>query len=578
MDESVSLLNHLSAETLSNSRNLVCQLLRGYISGCGWLIALDADMDDRVYNYLKSIRKQEPLVLLNNYKPENPRKFVLTTNYETHVQQIIEDAKKGKKLVLVCMSLQKAIEMKRLLSGIVDPQKIICHTSMSDDILKKSLQTVNSFWLQYDILIYTSVIEAGVDFNVPYYQKMFCFISLGSVTPRAFLQMTGRIRNLEDNIIPVYHDKQMQYTGTNTYLPYLSEIERHIVTNKNCVINNVIYLPNGLMVRHQLYDELTRLFAENYLENYKKTYFFLYTLENLIKSKGHECEKTYMKINPAPIPIPKESENHITISETSSENECLIKLDKDIIENHEISTNISKKQSESEYKEKLLEAVDVTNIDPYLKLKKKGSADQTTKSIIDRYELLRKYKLAPEEFTIEFLDDWLYNGHILENALYVLGKKELDDKGDTYINYTKQRVEYLKKVLDVYKFASIMDRETRVKMTAEIYKRAETTGLLEKVEHDKILRLFNKQIKNRQEKSNKKAKPEPNETSKPTSEVEFPDLKNYTKIFNVILSYFGIKIDNTRKSIMKKGVSKWEYTYYLSDDIYKFTEIISRYN
>ena len=67
---------------------------------------------------------------------------------------------------------------------------------MSDDRLKEKFMDVNAFWSQYKVVIYTPTIDAGVDFNIrDYFDRMYCFLSSGStqVTPRGFLQMTGRI-------------------------------------------------------------------------------------------------------------------------------------------------------------------------------------------------------------------------------------------------------------------------------------------------------------------------------------------------------------------------------------------------
>ena len=626
MDESVSLLNHLSSETLTKTRDLVCKLLRGYIKGCGWLIALDADMDDRVYDYIKSVRSQEPLVLINKHKPETPRTYILTSNYEKQVTKICEDAKMGKKIVLVCMSLQKASELESILSKVIDREKIICHTSMSNDIIKKSLQNVNKLWTVYQIVIYTSVIEAGIDFNVPeYFDTMYCFISLGSTTPRSFMQMTGRIRSLKDNTISVYYEKQMSHTSENAYIPYLAEIERHIATNMNSGKIDITYLPDGTMKRSQTYDELTRLFAENYLENYKKQYYFLGTLIKIIKSKGHICKYENSKDHPPEEEVKTNNEGYEN-SEGSIENECVIKFDNDLLENHDTSTNISKVSVEY-YKQELLNAETVTNITPYLKLKNKNCADTKTKAIIDRYEMTKKFKITEEEFTKEFLDAWLYRDNVLENALYAIGKIEPDPQNDTYNNFTKQQIYYLKIVLECFGFESIMDRKSSKKMDHQTYKKLEMTGFLERKKHNAILLLFNRKIKNIKPTHKKSTEPTTenenkkntnknndnenedkisnkneeitddennsannsdeegnvnNNPQKPKKKLidnnDYPKLKCYTKIINVILSSFGIKLDNTVKIYIKKGIRYREYTYFLVDNNYKFTEIVNRYN
>ena len=160
---------------------------------------------------------------------------------------------------------------------------------------------------------------------------------------------------------------------------------------------------------------------------------------------------------------------------------------------------------------------------------------------------------------------------ILENALYALKIEE--GIPDNKKGKMAKKLPYMTKIMEIFGFKDIMDRESKIKCTEEILKRMESTGYLEHEKHDEILRLFNKQIKS------KTKNPDNNDKNKGCTEICDKSFcqKNYTKIFNVILSNYGIKLENTRKSIMKKGITRWEYVYYLSENISGITNIIKRY-
>jgi len=231
--------------------------------------------------------------------------------------------------------------------------------------------------------------------------------------------------------------------------------------------------------------------------------------------------------------------------------------------------NPNVKPSKETLYENIMKAPDVKEIATYQGYGKMESKEKMY--ILLRYNFLKKYKLTPDELTLKKLEELYDKDKILENALYAL-------KIDECINNNKKgkmdkKLPYMTKIMEIFGFKDIMDRESKIKCTEEILKKMESTGYLEHGKHDEILRLFNKQIKS------KTKTPANNDKNKGCAEICDKPIcqKNYTKIFNVILSNYGIKLENTRKSIMKKGITRWEYVYYLSENITGITNIINRY-
>ena len=63
------------------------------------------------------------------------------------------------------------------------------------------LEDVNNIWSKCDVLIYSPTIEAGVNFDILHFDKIFGIISRNTSSQRAFMQMLSRVRKTTDNEI-----------------------------------------------------------------------------------------------------------------------------------------------------------------------------------------------------------------------------------------------------------------------------------------------------------------------------------------------------------------------------------------
>ena len=64
-----------------------------------------------------------------------------------------------------------------------------------------------------------------------------------------------------------------------------------------------------------------------------------------------------------------------------------------------------------------------------------------------RYWIIKKFKLKPEELTMDFLINWYGKEYILTNVAYALGKKKINDINDPYLGNMKDKISYLNKIL-----------------------------------------------------------------------------------------------------------------------------------
>ena len=555
LDEIESLLSHFSSITLGNNRLIICKIFEILIKKAKWILAMDADFNERSYYFLLNI-KEKPKIIHNEYKSVN-RKYILSTNYEMRKHQLLEDIKSNKNVVIISLSRGT---LDDLYSEIIKAcNKVIRYTSMTDDQQKEKLQDVNSCWKDYQVVMYSPTIEAGVDFNVVgHFSRMYCFLSDGSCCPRSFLQMVGRIRDLTDNQIRCYCDRSMLFRGKSVYIPQLNEFEELILHGVPTVLDFDIIDENNGLVKMKPRNIFTKLFAYNKYEDYLKQNRFIKTLKELIIIKGDTYIDTSFEKEPENINDKIEEDDMNSTNETGTSEQ----VNENAIDMYKCVDNTSTmKSSKSIYEiDELLKAPHITtNEMKKLEDKKiKNSATRIDKLALKRYWIEKNFKLEDGEFNSEFLLTWFNKEHILFNALYALGKKPIKDSDDVYFNKTKQRLEYLKKILNIYGFRDIQDFDKVVKKDDELVKRMKDSKMIEYKNYKQILNDFDKRLY-KDEKENRFS------------------LDRFTIFVNCILNEYGVQLKRTKKQIRQNNTRTREYTYKLREDIKNICLYISRF-
>ena len=198
-----SLLRHTVASTVTapgQQHDMFALLLEQ----CGHLLCMDAFLGDLTMNCLRQIKGMRIGTIVNEYRPEQ-RTFRMTNNVKSWMDAIVADLKEGKRLVVPCMSTERAFQLvTRLLEDnpeYVDQNAILLHTSLQPDSVKKQMVDVEKLWgaPEIRIVIYSPTIESGIDFSVPgHFDKMYVYICRYSCLPLGLIQMTGRVRALSD--------------------------------------------------------------------------------------------------------------------------------------------------------------------------------------------------------------------------------------------------------------------------------------------------------------------------------------------------------------------------------------------
>ena len=557
LDEIESLLSHFSSITLGNNRLIICKIFEILIKKAKWILAMDADFNERSYYFLSNI-KEKPKIIYNEYKSIN-RKYIFTSNYEMRKHQVLEDIKSNKNVVIISLSRGTLDDLYEEIKKKCN--KVIRYTSMTDDTQKEKLQDVNECWKNYQVVMYSPTIEAGVDFNIiGHFTRMYCFLSDGSCCPRSFLQMVGRIRNLGDNQIRCYSDRLMLFKGKNAYIPSIDEFEDLILHGVPTVLDFDIIDENNGLIQMKPRNIFTKLFAFNKYEDYLKQNRFMKTLKELIIIKGDTYIDTSFEKEPENEDVNDKIEDDVksTINETGTSEQ----VNENAIDVYKCIDNTSTiKSSKSIYEiDELLKAPKITmhEMKKLEEKKNKNNATRIDKLSLKRYWIEKNFKLEDGEFNSEFLLTWFNKEHILFNALYALGKKPIKDPNDVYFNKTKQRLEHLRTILNIYGFRDILDFDKVVNKDDELVKRMKDSKLTDYENYKQILNDFDKRLQRDDKKSTF-------------------SLDRFTKFVNCVFNEYGIRVNTKIKQIKKNKIVTKLYMYNLNEDVKYLNVYVLRY-
>ena len=289
IDEIESILKHFDSHTTFHGKSKdTFEFIQNVIINSSKLMVLDGDVGNRAYDYIKSFGQCVNIV--NDIKI-NQKNFKVTQDGTKFYKNIVNKVSKGEKVVIVSMPTTKCETYADTLGKQFPDKKILYYTGSSDDEKKKDFNDVTNIWNKCDVLIYSPTCEAGVNFDINHFDRMYGIISAKSTTPRGFLQMLARIRKVKKNEIIILNECFDQKTKVKEYYTYPEvkssilyleglkvQCENKMINGKMCKVNNLS--PYDI---NYIYNRVEELNAGNY--------YFLSKLESMCISKGHTFER-----------------------------------------------------------------------------------------------------------------------------------------------------------------------------------------------------------------------------------------------------------------------------------------------
>lgn len=368
------------------------------------VIMMDALMGDRTY-YLAEQSGKKVKLSINKFTRVN-EKVDYYYDEQTFNKQFSDAVMfaKDKHIVVVTTSKLQGEAMMKVANQRNPGLRVGFYSSETDN--KSDIENVNEIWSQYDLLIYTPTVSAGVSFTREHFSHMFCYFDSRSCPWQTAFQMTGRIRSLERN----RHICVKKYA---TSLPTtIAEVEEAMITTLSNSVNTqeanieniklldagcvppVMLCPNGIEYRYEYKNTYYWVKAQNILNKCQSVMHFEAYFRHACKKAGYQS---------------------ITRDKDSN----------DVV-------NFRMLQAKREVRAERIGAVanaDLTDLDS-IRAKDRESMTKAERDVCDKADILVTYKLTDEKLlTPEFVKkfgkqqtkDAFYNA----NALCVTGSHNL---------------------------------------------------------------------------------------------------------------------------------------------------------
>ena len=235
------------------------------------LIVLDANITTTTLTFLQRLRPRETIELVRNaYQPRQG--WTAGVYKETAWLSQIKDAVARNENIAIVTSSEGYGETK-LLTLLMDREKgcgllrrqIGWYHGSGDD-LKDELKNVNSTWTQYRVVMYTSTINVGIDFNVPHFHSIFVYGNSQSVCVEEMRQMMGRVRSTHGNNNRIYcfiRDTRGSYMLERDQIKAFI-IRAHEAADEDTTLDNLV------TIRDPDVEERTKVVAGNTLSVIKR--------------------------------------------------------------------------------------------------------------------------------------------------------------------------------------------------------------------------------------------------------------------------------------------------------------------
>lgn len=218
MDEAEAVIEHLCSPTLMSQGMLPRDILVGYIKRCKLVLAMQADLNDNVWDFLWSLRNKQDVLTGHDpgfrmywriAAPSRVKDFERVWSLERFVNLIRCDVMDRNKKIVILSDSKKELEVyiaKFTTDWGVPLSDCLVYKADSTRAIKRTMAYCNDTWVECKYLFYSPTVSFGVDFNpdIPHFNAVYCHFNGNTVTGTVAFQMINRCRQLIDNKVFFY--------------------------------------------------------------------------------------------------------------------------------------------------------------------------------------------------------------------------------------------------------------------------------------------------------------------------------------------------------------------------------------
>jgi hypothetical protein len=206
IDEIESLLTHFTSTTMQDKALLCWRIFESVLSNCTKLIVCDADLGDRAIAFLAGLDRDPKFtcVLRNTFSP-HVTEHVVVHNVVTFTKKLHRHAvKQRRKVYLASNSKTYAHHAQSLL--VTAGLRVLLIEGASPPAVKAAAADCDRTWGDYDAVICTPAVAAGIDCSIHHFDDVFVYGTNGSNTGRELNQQRGRVRHVASRTVHVCID------------------------------------------------------------------------------------------------------------------------------------------------------------------------------------------------------------------------------------------------------------------------------------------------------------------------------------------------------------------------------------
>ena len=218
IDEITSFLSQMNSGLHRENLHINRITLEETIKNAQWIIGLDADIDHRACHFLHTFRPNNQIYLQHNTRKRGDDQNItaIFESEENCWKKIVEFLHNNQNLAIVVGSNEYGKKLAAMLDTLETPNgKIRYRYYHSDgDSYSKDFDNINEAVRNFQVVMYTSTINVGVDIHIEHFDYMFVFGNSQSNHVRDLKQMMGRVRKLRHNTVYIYNKSRSDFYPT----------------------------------------------------------------------------------------------------------------------------------------------------------------------------------------------------------------------------------------------------------------------------------------------------------------------------------------------------------------------------
>jgi hypothetical protein len=196
LDECESIFEQFQSG-LGRAESMSFQKFKYLMRNSKHVICMDANISDRTFRVIEKMRPGPMLYHHNTHQNCTADSYYFTADKLKWYGALYHTIEAGSKLAIPMSSFAEAsILHKNLRVRFPELNIGLYSRETSQEVRKQHFGDVDKWWSQYDVLIYTPTVSAGVSFEARHFDRIFGYFISESCSVETCTQMIGRIRDV----------------------------------------------------------------------------------------------------------------------------------------------------------------------------------------------------------------------------------------------------------------------------------------------------------------------------------------------------------------------------------------------